>query len=109
MKIKSKFAANKIDRAGKPYTVVPKSQRLKAYKEALEIVSNPNKLHSGLCILLVHQVGLLFIDSPDTDLLFPEFGQFIDLYQPTKYVDLYYTDKIKWRIKVLKECIKLCN
>ena len=114
MKRLNKFSANKIDRSGRPYKVIPKRKRLAIYKKLLAEIQEFNS-KDGLCILLANKAGLKFDSSPDSDLLFPEFGEHIDKYCPTKFLNLcngsyimpYITSA--WRIAVLENCIKLCN
>lgn len=53
---------------------------------------------------------------PETDILYLEFGTCINKYVPVKYLDILEIDRHgdyeitnAWRIKVLEECIKLCQ
>lgn len=112
MKRLSKFSVHKVDTSNKPYKVVPKRKRLAIYKKLLAKKQTHDD-GGGLCILLAEEAGYNFFYAPDSDYLFPEFGVFIENYQPIKYKNLWITDSdiinTPWRIKVLKECIKLCN
>ena len=109
MKRLNKFSANKIDSDGRPYKVIPKRKRLAIYKKLLAETQEFNN-EQGLCILLAEKAGLKFSSSPDSDLLFPEFGEHIDKHSPTKFLNLC-NGRITsaWRIAVLENCIKLCN
>lgn len=97
-------------------------KRLEVYKQALEITHDKGHKENGrgLCILLKELVGINFHSNeyPDTDKLFPEFGEHIDGYTPIKFSELwtlpigsyvFLTATPEWRIKVLKNCIKLCQ
>lgn len=89
-----------------------KKQRLVIYKKVLKEVEN--KESDGLCIRLKEVAGIDFYDTyiPETDVLFPEFGNFINIYRPIKYLNLlgpHGDINDNWRIKVLNECIKLCR
>lgn len=90
-----------------------KKQRLVIYKKALKYLSTKEEGDFGLCIELKELSGISFYDSyqPKTDELFPEFGMFIKRYQPIKFLKLLHKGNItnKWRIKVLNECIKICE
>jgi hypothetical protein len=107
MKRQSKFSNYKVDSSGVRYVVIPKAKRIKIYKKILsELSLNVN--NGGLCILLAHKAGLRFIDSPDSDCLYPEFGNYITKYRPTQYIDLFNHDRHKWRKTVIEGCIKDC-
>jgi len=105
-----KYSPTKRGRMGEPYNVIPKRQRLKTYKAVLDKLKDAPE--NALCVLLVKEVGLDFMHSTDTDLLFPEFGECIVIYQPTRFKELL-TEKgnitYKWRVAVLKYCIERCN
>jgi hypothetical protein len=106
----SKFNPHKVDRKGDSYKVIPKAQRKKIYQLVLDNMRNGKYDNNiGLCIRLVWEMDLDFTRTPDTDLLFPEFGNCISLYNPTKWVYEFNYDRIEWRFKVLKYCIKLCK
>lgn len=90
-------------------------KRLKFYKRALEYVTWCEKYEkdaSGLCIALCALTGLSYADSPRTDFLFPEFGKFISYNTPTRFrhlLDEGWSPTNKWRIRVLKSCIRICK
>lgn len=107
---KSKFNPHKVDRKGNSYKVIPKTQRKKIYQSVLDNMRNGKyDCETGLCIRLVREAGLNFMETPDTDLLFPEFGNCISRYTPTMWIYEFNYDRIEWRFKVLEYCIKLCK
>lgn len=112
---RNKFNPHKLDRDGKPYNVVPKRLRVRVYKILHEkIVVQKNNL-GGLCVVLANTLHDIdpkyppFLLSVDTDLLFPEFGEYIVKYTVVKYEGMYrgYEDvgKQEWRRIVLEEII----
>lgn len=89
-----------------------KKQRLVIYKKVLRLYNKGfSEDKQGLCVNLKQESGRSFmcLFLPETDVLFPEFGRHIKKYTPTKYVSLYKKSEPKWRVKVLENCIKLCN
>jgi hypothetical protein len=97
-----------------PKKIATPKQRLVIYKKALkEIKANGKEEKHGLCILLKELANIKFmdLDLPETDELYPEFGNYINRYKPTKYLSLVKNNKPsnEWRIKVLKGCIKKCK
>jgi len=109
MKRSSKFSNKKVDSSGEPYKVVPKAQRLKIYKQIFANENLSSDSGMGLCILLARYAGYNFIKSPDSDCLFPEFGEHIEKYSPIKWDSLFNNDRKKWRRAVLESCIELCK
>lgn len=93
-----------------------KSQRRKIYESLLEKYEK-NEFVFALCISLFYESGRGFLtEHPEADIQFPEFGKFLksingDVSRPEilQYADLYKESRDKWRIKVLKECIEMCN
>ena len=60
----SKFNPHKVDRTGVPYKIIPKEQRLKAYQSSLDAIINKiGDSNEGLCVRLVHEVDLDFMNS----------------------------------------------
>jgi hypothetical protein len=87
--------------------------RLEIYQKALKEIEEYDE-SDGLCILLrnlsKHQFSYLY-----TKMYFEEFGEYFQYgNDPTKYKllrfkDLFDHERIEWRIKVLKLCIKKCK
>jgi hypothetical protein len=103
-----------------PLPIKTKEQRLVVYEKCLKyaLVYKENDLPTqGLCIELFTQSGRSFLDEhPEANIQFPEFGELFgndystnQINDNTKYRELYETDPVEWRIKVLKECIKMCK
>lgn len=100
----------------KKLPIKTKKQRLVIYKKVKKAITNKNTL--GLCELLMELSGRSFYYEKWAFEIFPEFGKFFNYHQQPrvkKYTELceekgsYLLITNKWRLKVLDECIKLCN
>jgi len=95
--------------------VIPKKERIRVYKRALEIIENEEDVYKlgkdyGLCILLrcidsnvshykdSYKIAERYCETPD---LYPEFKRYYND-EPRKFIELYESNRDVWRRVVLR-------